>query len=81
MDKMLSEEQIEHWGKQWKEALGMSPYRMYADKDFQAGATHAQDVILETVNFHCLEEEDLGEKILKCKKQCSICKENNETKD
>ncbi len=34
----LTDEQIEHWAKQWKKALGINPYRLEADKDFQAGA-------------------------------------------
>lgn len=41
----LTDELIKNAGEQWKKALGIDPYRMYADKDFQAGATWVKSLI------------------------------------
>lgn len=47
--KEMSDEQISLWGKQWKEAIGMNPYRMFADQDFMAGATAVRDYLINDV--------------------------------
>lgn len=38
-EALPTDEQIKDCGRQWKEALGMNPYRLYSDKDFMSGST------------------------------------------
>ncbi len=40
----MTDEQIKQAGHEWKKALGINPYRLQADKDFQAGATWMRDL-------------------------------------
>ena len=47
MKTIPTDEQIKDCGRQWKEALGISPYRLQADKDFMAGATWMRDLWAE----------------------------------
>lgn len=43
--KLPTDNQIKNCGEQWKEALGQNPYRIFSDKDFQAGATWMRDLL------------------------------------
>ncbi len=43
-----SREEVGEAAKKWKEALGINPYRLQADQDFQAGAITIIDHILKS---------------------------------
>ncbi len=46
--KKPTDEQIKEAGEKWKKVLGLNPYRLYANKDFQAGATWMRDLIIKS---------------------------------
>lgn len=52
-----TDEQILGCGKQWKKALGIDPYRMFADKDFSAGATWIRDLLKDELPYVLLKQE------------------------
>jgi|WetSurMetagenome_2_1015567.scaffolds.fasta_scaffold914794_2 hypothetical protein len=61
--KYLSDEEIKSLGDQWKEALGMNPYRLYANLDFAAGATCVRDQLYQTKPLSEITEQDAIELI------------------
>jgi len=52
-----TDEQILECGKQWKKALGIDPYRMFADADFAAGATWIRDMLKDELPYVKLKQE------------------------
>ena len=45
--EIVTDENIKKCGVEWKKALGINPYRLYADKDFMAGATWIRDYVFK----------------------------------
>lgn len=56
-----TDEQILKMGRYWKKQLGISPYRMFAEKDFAAGATWLKNLLSDPMIEQILEELDKEE--------------------